>query len=227
MTSFDKLKEAVKREAKIIAAAFAIGLCVTAVVSAAMYSERMSSGISSKFIRFHVIANSDSGVDQSLKIKVKDGVLAALKDEVDLCRTPEDTRNAIINSFPLIERASREIIRDEGFDYTAKASLERVMFPTKEYGELVLAAGNYEALRIEIGEAAGRNWWCVVYPPLCYVDVAQGTISENTRNELKNSMSDEEYRLVIKNDGFSFKLKFKIVELWQEGKNTMLAAINR
>ena len=91
------------------------------------------------------------------------------------------------------------------------------MFPTKAYGDVALPAGQYEALKISIGEAEGENWWCVVFPPLCYVDVAKTEIPEEEKTQLKYILTNEQYNLITSNDGVS--VKFKIVEMWQNAVN--------
>lgn len=120
-----------------------------------------------------------------------------------------------------IEETAREEIIKNGQDYHVRVALEDHKFPTKRYGDLVFPAGIYEALRIEIGQARGQNWWCVMFPPLCFVDVKHGLTDEKTKEELKKSLTEEEYYLVyssINENELPLQLKSKIFEVFQSSK---------
>lgn len=122
-------------------------------------------------IRFHVIANSDSVCDQAVKLKVRDAVLDQINDALSKAASKEEAA-AILNAKndALMETANA-VLAAEGFSYRAEAKLETSLFPTKTYGNLTLPAGKYNAYRIILGEGKGKNWWCVLYPPLCFVDI--------------------------------------------------------
>ncbi len=135
-------------------------------------------------IRLHVIANSDSDEDQELKYQVRDQLLLSFGDIFRDAQTIGEARNLINESLDDLKGiASREINR-QGFDYPVDASLGIASFPTKVYGDLVYPAGEYEALRVVIGEGSGANWWCVMFPPLCFVDVSSGVVSEDISEEI-------------------------------------------
>lgn len=142
--------------------------------SAAARTENDYPGI----IRFHVIANSDTSEDQKLKYGVRDYVLPRLESEITdaadasdgLTDTANITREYISKNLARIQGMAVEYVRSCGFDYDVKAELGVCAIPAKKYDDLYFPAGNYEALTIRIGEGAGQNWWCVVFPPLCLID---------------------------------------------------------
>ena len=107
-----------------------------------------------------------------------------------------------------------QTIRDEGYDYDVNINIGNFEFPTKTYGDISLPAGYYDALRIEIGTASGKNWWCVMFPPLCFVDVTSGIVDDESKELMQENLTDEEYS-IISSDNTEFKLKFKFIELLQ------------
>ncbi len=212
-------------EGKIITISLFIGLLVSIlfVFCTKSYAEAVSSNLNKNFIRFHVLANSDLKEDQDLKLKVRDGVLESLKSRLSESSNINETREVLNANLTEIQNTAEEIIRLEGYDYKVKVSLSQSTFPTKSYGDVTLPAGEYEALRIEIGNGDGKNWWCVMFPPLCYVDITQNTLPKETKDELKNILPEEDYDLItqgVKGDNVEVKVKFKIVQWWQEQKLT-------
>lgn len=125
-------------------------------------------------IRLRILADSDAPADQMLKREVRDAVVARINDWAAEPRTLEEAREYIRAALPELERLARSIAAEAGFDYDIKAELGVVPFPTKVYGGRLYPAGEYEALRITIGRGLGQNWWCVLFPPLCFVDVVSG-----------------------------------------------------
>ena len=163
-------------ERKIIMSSLLIGFIITSIIGLHNQrhdmSDRMQAGIAEKVIRLHILANSDNDIDQYLKLQVRDGLLGKYSDDLKKFCNINDSRFFIKENLENIENEVNKIIRENGFDYVARASLEKSVFPTNYYGGLTFPAGLYEALRVEIGEATGQNWWCVMFPPLCFVDVA-------------------------------------------------------
>ncbi|NDO47313.1 stage II sporulation protein R [Clostridium sp. MD294] len=193
-------------------------LCCT-VYATKVYSEHIQSGIAQKVIRFHVLANSDAENDQNLKLAVRDAILQQLGEELEKYHDKEETKKYLKNNMDRIKNIALQEITRQGYDYDVKVSLENTVFPLKKYGELSFPAGMYEALRVEIGEAKGKNWWCVVYPPLCYVDVACSEVTEESKIRLQGSLTEEEFCIVDNAEQeISTNVKFKIVEWWQERK---------
>lgn len=132
-------------------------------------------GIPEQSIRLRILANSDSPADQWLKHKVRDAVVDQMNTWVSSPDQIEQARTVIRENIPEIRELVQGTIRAYGFDYDVDVELGEVDFPTKIYGNKVYPAGVYEALRISIGKAEGQNWWCVLFPPLCFVDMATGS----------------------------------------------------
>ena len=170
---------------------------VCSVISGAVYSNRVHGVISSEVLRLHVLAHSDSPEDQFNKFMVK----LAILNEMDLQRN----RDIEAGELELIERTAAEIS-----GYPAAAALTREFFPTRMYGGITLPAGIYDTVQVTIGDAAGRNWWCVVFPPLCFLE----GIEVQKPEEL---FSDETYEII--SDTETIRFKFKTVEIWQGIKN--------
>jgi stage II sporulation protein R len=159
------------------------------------------------FIRFHVIANSDSEEDQELKLKVRDRLIeeineglirkAVISADVSDEKASLDidaSREYITENISEIESAAQEIIAEEGYDYTVKAEFGVSWIPEKTYGSVTFPAGNYEALRILIGEAKGKNWWCVLYPPLCLIDSDETYMKQSETEMMQDIVMSERYR---------------------------------
>ena len=169
-----------------------------------------------KIIRLHVVANSDSPVDQQLKLQVRDEIISSMSGRLEGLKDISEVKSIVQGSLAEIEAAAREVIEENRKLYGVKAAFTEMDFPTRAYGNITLPAGTYQALNIVIGEGKGKNWWCVMFPPLCFIDVAHGVIAEETMKELRTSLTEEEYSLLIssKEPGeVSVKLRFKILEL--------------
>jgi len=169
-----------------------------------------------KIIRLHVVANSDSPIDQQLKLQVRDKIISSMSGRLEGLKDISEVKSIVQGSLAEIEAAAREVIEENRKLYGVKAAFTEMDFPTRAYGNITLPAGTYQALNIVIGEGKGKNWWCVMFPPLCFIDVAHGVIAEETIKELKTSLTEEEYSLLVsaKEPGaVSVKLRFKILEL--------------
>lgn len=170
-------------------------------------------------VRFHVRANSDSEEDLSLKYEVRDAVLAELADGL---KTVEDDGAAlryIMQKLPDIRQAARAVVDEAGYDYTISAYIVREEFPIREYGELVLPAGTYRALRVDIGEAKGENFWCMLYPMMCYTMDAGAVVDSEDTEKLAQALDEESYeKLFVKRDakGDNVKVRLKILEWLQD-----------
>lgn len=182
------------------------------------YSETIQNGISAKVVRFHVLANSDTEADQELKLAVRDRVLQDFGALLERCTDRESALEQLENARQRILETAQAEVLEQGFAYPVRVSLVREEFPFKQYDDLIFPAGVYDALRIEIGEAAGENWWCVLYPQMCYVDAAWGFSTEESHLRLQNALTEEEYLIIsaMGQEELEPKLKFKIVEWWQE-----------
>lgn len=192
-------------------------------------TDRELSDVPDKIIRLHVVANSDSPEDQQLKLFVRDEVITGMSGKLEDLKDINEVRTAIEESIEEIEAIAREAIAKSGKNYGVEAALTKTDFPTKVYGNLTLPAGSYQALNIVIGSGRGKNWWCVMFPPLCFIDVAHGVTAEETMNELKKSLTEEEYKLLLSSrteQEVPVKLRFKIVEI-VKSVNLRLARIVR
>ncbi len=200
-----------------IVAAIICGLLITTVITFAgeRYSKGVTDNLSEHLIRFHLIANSDTVEDQQMKEHIRDVVLAYMSPLLKDSQSIEETRRIIIAEKPNIEELALSVLNMWGKEYTIDIRLEKVDFPTKVYGDISLPAGEYEACRIIIGEGKGQNWWCVMFPPLCYVDITSGIVPSEQKEKLKDSISEEQYELITKsNEEMPIRFKFKIVELF-------------
>ncbi len=184
------------------------------VICAFSYVNAVSNDISNSVFRLHVIANSDSTEDQNLKYKVRDNVLEYMNSISNGVTSKEETIKIINEHKDDFYNIAINTIRENGFDYDVKINVGNFEFPTKNYGDISLPAGFYDALRIEIGEASGKNWWCVMFPPLCFVDVTSGVVDEESKELMQDNLTEEDYS-IISDDSTEFKLKFKIIEILQ------------
>ncbi|MGL5315419.1 MAG: stage II sporulation protein R [Peptostreptococcaceae bacterium] len=180
--------------------------------------ESMSVDYREKLIRFHVIANSDSDEDQNLKLKVRDAVIEYLQPKLMNSSSIEESEEIIKKEYANLEKISKNIIEKNGYNYDVRVGIEYSNFPTKQYSNVVLPAGEYKALKIVIGSGQGKNWWCVMFPPLCFVDEEKGIIDKETDERLREVLTEEEYEMITQKDEDEVsrvKVKFKIVEVLQ------------
>jgi stage II sporulation protein R len=180
----------------------------------ALHNAKIQEGIAADIIRFHVIANSDSSEDQALKLKVKDKLVESLSPLLKNAASITEARSVISSHLTFIQATAENTIQQYGYRYPVKVSLENCYFPLKVYGNCTFPPGIYEALRVRIGAAEGKNWWCVMFPPLCFVDETYSVVDENTSHKLKHLLTEEEYNTLI-NQKKPIKIKFK---LWEELK---------
>lgn len=183
-------------------------------ICAISYVDAVSSDISDSVFRLHVIANSNSDEDQALKYKVRDNLLNYMNNLCENCNSKEDAINIVSTHQEEFKQIALETVKNEGFSYDIKIEIGNFEFPTKHYGDISLPAGFYDALKVEIGKAEGRNWWCVMFPSLCFVDISSGIVPDESKEELQNVLSDEEYAIISDNTNPGIKLKFKLLELF-------------
>lgn len=194
------------------------------IICAISYVEAVSTDISSSVFRLHVIANSNSDEDQFLKYKVRDNLLNYMNNICKNCCSKEEAINIVSEHQDEFKQVALETIKSEGYPYDVKIEIGNFEFPTKEYGDISLPAGFYDALKVEIGKSEGRNWWCVMFPSLCFVDISSGIVPEKSKEELQNVLSDEEYAIISDNSNPGIRLKFKLLEFFTN--NSLLTAKN-
>jgi stage II sporulation protein R len=205
-----------KNESKLLAVSFGVGLLFAVAVAAYtfVYSETTQRDISDNVIRFHVRANSDSEYDQIIKDYVSLKLLARFGSEVSGNTDIEETRRQLTEMLPQMQQHAEEILQNAGFDHVVTAEMNTAFFPTKVYGNIAFPPGNYEAVQITIGNGEGQNWWCLMFPPLCYVDM---TATQNAQQQLSNTVSEEGFRLLMHTEDPTPELvvRFRVVEWWQ------------
>lgn len=183
-------------------------VCLAVIIS---YSSSMTESLADKVIRFHVVANSDSTQDQLLKQQVKDEIIAYMEPLLKESNDIQETKYIITESLPLIKEIAEQVITDWGKTYSIYVGLDEANFPTKSYGDVVLPAGEYEACRVIIGEGKGENWWCVMFPPLCYLDASTGVVPLEGKEQLEQQLDSEEYKLITSKSK-PYQIRFKIVD---------------
>lgn len=177
----------------LISALILTGIGLGSTVCLMRAKAGLQQGIAGEIIRFHVLANSDSQEDQRLKLKVKDGLVEYLKPLLSQAKSAEESRAIIESNLSNIQNEAERLIVREGYSYEAGVEMTTCYFPIKTYGDCTFPAGEYEALRIRIGDARGKNWWCVLYPNLCFIDSLHGVVPEEQKQELRNVLTEEEY----------------------------------
>ena len=197
-----------KRKVKLFLASLVIGMCVTSVLR--VYSRDIVEGISNSVVRLHIVANSNSADDQALKLKVRDEIIKKLEPLFENTNNTEDTKNIIKNNLDYIEEEAEKVIKKYGYTYSVTANLGNYDFPTKKYGNAQFPKGKYDALKIVIEKGEGNNWWCVLYPALCFTENPKGDLPKESEAKLKSNLSKDEYNVVSSDNKINFK--FKIVE---------------
>lgn len=178
--------------------------------------------ISDKIIRFHVIANSDTTEDQALKLKVRDEVLNYISPKLKDSKDIQESRKILEENNEILKEIARKVIKENGYKYEVVTMLSHENFPVKSYANITLPQGNYEAYRIIIGSGEGHNWWCVMFPPLCFTDITKGEVAyKETEKEMKQVLTPEEYKLVNNSetntiDDEKMVVKFKFAEVTKE-----------
>lgn len=190
-------------------------LFIYCIICAFSYVNAVSTDIQNSVFRLHVIANSDSDEDQNLKYIVRDKVLEYISSISNSSMTKDEVIALASENINEIQKIAENTIHENGYNYSVKLNIGNFSFPTKKYGDITFPAGFYDALKIEIGEAKGHNWWCVMFPPLCFVDVTSGIVPEESKQTIRDNLSEEEYKLLSENSR-NMNFKFKIVEMFQD-----------
>ena len=185
-------------------------------ICAISYAQNISNDIADSVFRLHVIANSDSKEDQDLKYIVRDNLLSYMNKICSNCKTKQEAIDIVTKNKDKFEEIAKSTIKERGFSYDVRINIGNFEFPTKNYGDISLPAGLYDALRVEIGEAKGQNWWCVMFPPLCFVDVTSGVVPEESKEVMEENLSEEEFALVSDSSNNELQFKFKLIEFFQE-----------
>lgn len=189
----------------------AIGI-VTAVIFSICSFAKTSEEIRSDVLRLHVIANSDSSVDQNLKLRLRDYILEEGEDIFDGSVNVENAVKKIEPKLAELENSAETFVKNAGFDYDVKITLSNEYFTTRTYESVTLPAGKYLALRVVIGSGEGHNWWCVMFPPMCVP-------AADKKDEIKNVFTDKEIKLVESKP--KYEPRFKVVEIYEQIRETI------
>lgn len=169
---------------------------------------RIQRQLSEKIVRFHVIANSDSRRDQALKLKVRDAVGAMLQEKISAADSRDTCEKLLWEELSEIEQTARSVLLEEGCTDPVAASIRKVDFPVKSYGAYTFPAGTYDALEITIGAGAGHNWWCVMYPNLCFSGSVYQADSKEADAALQEVLDEEEYETVLRTGNYRVQFKY-------------------
>lgn len=190
-------------------------LSIYIFISAVSYVTAISSDLENSIFRLHVIANSDSNEDQNLKYIVRDNLIAYMNELSANSKTKEEAIQIAKEHSDEFYNIAKKTIIDNGYNYDVTVEIGNFDFPTKHYGDISIPAGYYDALRVKIGEAQGQNWWCVMFPPLCFVNVTSGIVPEESKELLESELNEEEYDIISNKNSSKIKFKFKLIELLQ------------
>ena len=207
-------RDSILKEAKIIAAALSIGLALAVCVAAYtyVYSDTTQRNIADNVIRFHVLAHGNEPAEQALKEYVRLQIFSEFKD-TPVGHNIEEVRMLLSNQLPAMESLAQSLVHEAGFDHPVSAAISTAFFPTQAYGDMIFPPGKYEAVQIVIGDGAGNNWWCLMFPPLCYVEM---TSTEAGRRQLSETVSADGFRLLThREESRDIQVRFRIVEWWQ------------
>lgn len=167
----------------------------------------LQAGIAQEIIRFHVRANSDSDEDQAVKLLVKDAVVTYMQPILAVSESIEESHELLEEHTEDIREVALSTLREAGSDAPVSVYFEQSYFPMKTYGDVTFPPGEYEAFRVDIGDHAGKNWWCVLYPPLCFVDAVYGVVPDESKAQLSSVLTEEEYDAVTGKE-YTFRFKY-------------------
>ena len=176
------------------------------------YSKAISSNLSDSVFRLHIIANSDSSADQELKLKVRDKIIEYMNTLTSNSSDKKDVISIVNNHLDSFKEIALNTIKENGYNYDVNIEIGNFHFPTKSYGDISFPAGNYDALKIEIGDAIGQNWWCVLFPAMCLPAAEK----REGMPELDDVLTDEQMSAV---EGNQYEVKFKTVEIYESIKS--------
>ena len=184
---------------------------LTGVRCAGQY--RMQQQLAEKILRFHVQANSDSAEDQALKLQVRDAVGGYMQEKMQNLRSKGECESYIAEKISEIERVAEQVVANAGFSYEVQAELTECEFPVTSYGRYTFPEGDYDALRVTIGAGRGQNWWCVMYPNMCFANSMYEVVDEKNAKTLQAVLEEEEYQMVL-NSG-NYEVRFWLLELFK------------
>lgn len=184
-------------------------LMTSLIVLTASEGFAAAAAVQNECLRLHVLANSDSDADQAVKLIVRDALLEKTGDAFSLCASADEAADYVITNKESLEALAENVLSENGFDYKAQIYVETEYFSTRQYDDVTLPAGSYNAVRVILGEGEGHNWWCVMFPPLCLP-----AVTKNTDDSVYSVFGENGGDLVTGKSGY--KIKFRIVEIVEE-----------
>ena len=180
-------------------------LCLTCLLLAFLFTmagqrqsdEAMAARIAPEILRFHVLANSDSDEDQQLKLRVRTLLLDSIYEKLGENASLDDTKEYVLANKDSLEQEAEDYMKAEGYDYPAHMEVTECYFPSKTYGDMVFPCGTYDAVRITIGSGKGHNWWCVLYPSLCYTDAIHAVVPDSSKKTLSSLLAEDDYDALL------------------------------
>lgn len=202
-----------KKELFLSASCFLLAFLLMMVWSQ-QKQESFAARIAPDILRFHVLANSDSKEDQELKLEVRTLLLNTMYEELGPNATKDETCTYINENHESLEALAEAYMHSKGYDYTAHMELTKSHFPIKTYGDMVFPGGTYDAARVTIGQGTGHNWWCVLYPPLCFVDATYAVVPDSSKQALEQLLDEDDYQALFdtRMENRQMRLKFKLLE---------------
>ena len=199
-----------KRTIKLWEIALLIGCLLTLLFGNLFQAEKTVSDLQQHVLRMHILANSDSDADQQLKYQVRDALLASSEtlfgsSQPESREVLETTAKAHLHE---METIAQQVVQEQGYSYPVKAELVTMPFTERTYEDLTMPAGTYEAIRITIGAAAGQNWWCVMYPNMCFQGSMYEVIDEKAETSLQEVLTQEEYDSIIEDSDYKIQFKY-------------------
>ena len=171
-----------------------------------VYAKSVNEELSDNLLRLHIIANSDSEYDQNIKLQVRDEILKITGDK------KYETKQKVIDDLKNVEESLNMYLENENVEYSANVIHTKTKFDKRNYEKISMPSGEYECIRVVLGNGNGKNWWCVAYPPLCFTKSVLGGICDENKEKLKNQLSSDTYNTILKN-GVDFQIRFKTVDL--------------
>lgn len=181
--------------------------CLLLFVPAQNYQKTVADAV----LRLHIVANSNSFEDQQLKLKVRDQVVEDLDQKLALCKTRDQSRAVVEDELENIKRTAQKCVWENGYDYKVSVRMDETWFPVKTYGDLTFPRGFYEALVVELGRGGGRNWWCVLFPSLCFTDAVTANVPQSSRQQIYDTVGADAAEALM--EGEKVEIRFKIAEI--------------
>jgi stage II sporulation protein R len=189
------------------------GIAIGGVYQYKKAADPLQQSIAAKILRFHILANSDSDEDQAVKLKVRDAVGLMLEEKLSGSRSLSESEQIVAQNLDAIVAVAEQTLVENGYDYGADARLANVDFPVKTYGAYTFPEGEYEALEVTLGAGEGHNWWCVLYPNMCFQGSVYEVVSDGADDRLREVLSPEEYEDVF--HAGSIQIRFKFLEYFR------------